>query len=179
MLMYLQVIDTPQEKRKFVILYEKYRHLMMKVANDILKDCYWAEDAVHESFIKVAHHMEKIGEPDSVETKRYLIIVTKNTAIDIYRKRSKQMSNEIFVETLDENIEVSGAGTDVENRVLEILKKLPDKYKDVFLLKYSNYMENYEIAEVLGITEENVRKRISRGKMMIQKALDCLKEEIS
>lgn len=34
----LMMVDTPEEKRKFVILYENYRYLMLKVAADILHD---------------------------------------------------------------------------------------------------------------------------------------------
>lgn len=47
--------------------------------------------------------------------------------------------------------------TDLENEVLDILKNLPEKYKDVFLLKYSADMENSEIAKVCGIKEVTVR----------------------
>lgn len=91
-MIYLMMIDSENDKRKFVILYEKYRHLMLKVAYDVLRDNYLAEDAVHEAFIKVAKNMEKIG-----ETKRYLITITKNSTIDIYRKRSSWMKREILL----------------------------------------------------------------------------------
>ena len=40
-MIFLMMIDTPEEKRKFVILYEKYRYLMQKVATDVLRDCFW------------------------------------------------------------------------------------------------------------------------------------------
>lgn len=175
MLVYLQSIDTQEEKRKFVILYEKYRYLLMKVAVDVLHDWHLAEDAVHEAFVKVANHMEKIGEVDSQATKRYLITITKNTAIDIYRKRNRQMENEVSAEEIQWKAEgCTSMETDMENYVLEILKNLPEKYRDVFLLKYSSHLENTEIAEVLGITEANVRQRIVRGKSLIQDELDKL-----
>ena len=48
------IIDSPEEKRVFVVIYEKYRYLMMKVAHDVLKDNFLAEDAVHE--LKHAAH---------------------------------------------------------------------------------------------------------------------------
>ena len=61
-MIYLMMIDAEEDKPKFAILYETYRHLMMKVALNVLKDTFLAEDAVHESFIKIAKNMEKIGE---------------------------------------------------------------------------------------------------------------------
>lgn len=53
-MIYLMMIDGEEEKRKFVILYEKYRCLMLKVACNILQDNFLAEDAVHDAFMKIA-----------------------------------------------------------------------------------------------------------------------------
>lgn len=174
MLMLLQMIDHQEEKRKFVIIYEKYRYLMLKVAKDVLNDQYLAEDAVHEAFVKVANNIDKIGAVGDRATKRYLIVITKNVAIDIYRKRHQQMEKEIFMEKLEEREDVSYMETDIDNQVLDILKNLPEKYRDIFLLKYSNDFENREIAQILGLTEGNVRQRIARGKVLIQEALEQL-----
>ena len=71
----LMMVDTPEEKRKFVILYENYRYLMLKVAADILHDYQLAEDAVQEAFVRVAKHMENVGQPEETATKRYLITI--------------------------------------------------------------------------------------------------------
>ena len=173
------MIDTAADEEKFVILYEKYRYLMMKVAYDVLGDMFLAEDAVHEVFIRIAKNMEKIGDVDSQETKRYLIIITKNLAIDIYRKRCIQMKRELFVDELgDKDMPLIYSETNVDNWILDTLKKLPIKYRDVFGLKYLNKMENREIAEILGISEGNVRQRIARGKAMIREALNGQENQI-
>ena len=173
------MIDSENDKRKFVILYEKYKYLMLKVAFDVLKDNYLAEDAVHEAFIKVSKNMEKIGDVDTRETKRYLITITKNATIDIYRKRSIQMKREIYIDELGENdMPLAYLETEMDNRVLDILIGLPVKYRDVFLLKYSNNLENSEIAEMLRISEGTVRQRLFRGKIMIQQAINYLEDRV-
>ena len=154
------MIDAEEDKQKFAILYETYRHLMMKVALNVLKDTFLAEDAVHEAFIKIAKNMEKIGEIDATATKRYLLTITKNATIAIYRKRNHQFQREIYV----------------DDGILDILRCLPVKYRDVFLLKYSGNMDNDEIAKVLNITEGTIRQRLSRGKIMIQEALNKREE---
>ena len=64
--------------------------------------------------------------------------------------------------------------TDLENEVLDILKNLPEKYKDVFLLKYSADMENSEIGKAGGIKEATVRQRIARGKVLIENEIRTL-----
>ena len=140
----------------------------MKVALNVLKDTFLAEDAVHESFIKIAKNMEKIGEIDATATKRYLLTIAKNATIDIYRKRNHQFQREIYVDELEEcNVPVTYAETDVDDGILDILRRLPVKYRGVFLLKYSGNMDNDEIAKVLNITEGTIRQRLSRGKIMI------------
>lgn len=175
-MIFLMMIDTPEEKRKFVILYEKYRYLMQKVATDVLQDCFLAEDAVHDAFMHLAKNMGKVDETDSVATKRYLITITKNAAIDIYRKRRVQMQKEIYIDELDEDAQLSYTETDVENSVLDVLKNLPVKYRDIFLLKYSANLENSEIAKLCGIQEGTVRQRIARGKVLIEEALGKLED---
>lgn len=171
-------IDTPENKRKFVILYEKYKFLMQKVAMDVLHDSYFAEDAVHNAFMKVAKHMSDIGEADSLSTKRYLITITKNAAIDIYRKRNAQIHKEIYIDELGEGeLPLTYMETDIDNHILDVLKNLPVKYRDIFLLKYSAKLENREIAEICGIQEVTVRQRIVRGKVLLEEALRKLEED--
>lgn len=159
----------------FVVIYEKYRYLMMKVAHGVLKDNFLAEDAVHEAFIKIAHNMQNIHDVESVETKRYLIIVAKNAAIDIYRSRKKQMKEEMFIDELGEDAgPITYLKTDIDNEILDILKNLPVKYRDVFLLKYSNHMSNAEISKILNISEGTIRQRIARGKLIIKEEIERL-----
>lgn len=156
---------APEDKRKFVILYDKYRYLMQKVAMEVLHDRFLAEDAVHNAFINLAMHMDDIGKPESLQTKRYLITVVKNAAVDLYRKKNTQVQREVYVDELvGKDIPVVYMETDLENDVLDILKNLPVKYRDIFLLKYSGNLENREIARLCGIQEGTVRQRIARGK---------------
>ena len=82
-MIFLLMIDTPEEKRKFVILYEKYRYLMQKVAMDVLHDSFLAEDAVHNAFVSVAYNLDKLDEFEDVPTKLYLVACARNAAFDL------------------------------------------------------------------------------------------------
>ena len=177
-MIFLLMIDTPEDKSRFAILYEKYKNLMWKVAMDVLYDRFSAEDAVHNAFINLAMHMDDIGELDSLKTKRYLITVAKNAAIDIYRKKNIRIKREIYMDELgEEDLPITYMETDLDNDVLDILKKLPIKYRDIFLLKYSANLENSEIARLCGIQEGTVRQRIARGKLLIESELQKLEED--
>lgn len=119
----LMMVDTPEEKRKFVILYENYRYLMLKVAADILHDYQLAEDAVQEAFVRVAKHMENVGQPEETATKRYLITITKHAAIDLYRRRNRLQSREIYMDELPEETgQFTYMAPEEEHGVLDILK---------------------------------------------------------
>lgn len=176
-MIFLLMIDTPEDKRKFVILYEKYRYLMQKIALDVLQDSFLAEDAVHNAFVSLAYNLDKLDESEDIPTKLYLVACARNAAFDLYRKRRSQMKKETV---LEEVIEKDGHATyiesDLENSVLDILKNLPMKYRDVFMLKYVNHMENREIAEVCGILEGTVRQRLSRGKVIIERKIREMEE---
>lgn len=59
MIVYLQMIDTPEDRSKFEQIYLEYRGLMFHVANEILHNEQDAEDTVHQAFVNVAKIWKK------------------------------------------------------------------------------------------------------------------------
>ena len=89
MLIYLQMLESDEDKLKFEQLYTHYKGLMFRVAYDILQNKQDAEDAVHLSFLSVIENFQKISGIDCPKTKSFLVIIVERKAIDILRKRSK------------------------------------------------------------------------------------------
>ncbi len=52
------------------------------------------------------------------------------------------------------------------------MARLPDGYRSVLLLKYDNGYSTAEIASMLGLTEENVKKRLQRARKKLQEILE-------
>lgn len=52
------------------------------------------------------------------------------------------------------------------------MARLPDGYRSVLLLKYDNGYSTAEIASILGLTEENVKKRLQRARKKLQEILE-------
>ena len=82
----LQLIDDPEDKRKFEDIYSRYERLMFIVARDILKDPYKAEDAVNDAFINIIKNFEKTGAADSPRTKRFVVIIVRNICFNMLKK---------------------------------------------------------------------------------------------
>lgn len=60
MLIYLQIIETDEDKSTFEQIYEAYRGLMFHAAFKVLTHEQDAEDAVHYAFVKIAENIIKI-----------------------------------------------------------------------------------------------------------------------
>lgn len=163
MILYLQMIDTPEEKNKFEQIYLTYQSLMFWVANEILHNTYDAEDAVHQAFISIAKNMGNISEPVCPKTKSYIVTIVENKAIDIYRKKKKGMEVELKEEISGFAVEYHGS-----NGLTECILKLPAPYREVILLKYYQGYEVHEIARLLGISGANAAKRLQRAKQKLE-----------
>lgn len=170
MLLYLALIDTPEDKGKFEKIYDTYEQTMFYVANRILKDIHLSEDAVHQAFLRIIDNLDKIEEINCHKTKGFIVIITENIAIDLYRKRKREAcisfdEIEIYVE------DTANTAPMFENEIEQAIAKLPVNYLTVFKLKYSHGYSDKEISELLHITEANVRKRIERGKKKLTEIL--------
>lgn len=171
MFVYLNMIQSEEDKSKFEQIYTTYKQTMFYVANRIVRDQYLAEDIVHQAFLKIMDNLDKINEINCHKTKGYIVVIVQNLSIDFYRKRKREnhMSfdeAELYVEDIKNNEDF------MMNEVEEAISKLPINYLTVFKLKFSHGNSYSEISEMLGISETNVRQRISRGKKMLQEILD-------
>ncbi len=170
LLMYLAMIDSPEEKTKFVALYEKYRKLMFYAANDILKNDTLAEDAVQDAFLRIAKNMGKVGEVESARTKRFVLVIVENAAKSLYRKErnhffDEEYSDEVFVQQYDDQVITSVRGRELINDIMH----LPEKQRWILYL-YEIYGYKYrEIASLLGMTDAGVRKQAQRARETLRK----------
>ena len=169
MLIYLQMIDSPQQQSAFEEIYLAYRRLMFHIANNILKNDADAEDAVHNAFIAIAENMDKIEAPVCPKTKVYVVTIVESKAIDIYRKKSRRphisLSEEIIGLSIDP-AETQG--------IAHCFARLPAQYRHILLLKYRFGYDSRELARLLQLSEANAIKRVQRAK---EKLAQLCKEE--
>lgn len=90
MFIYLAMIDSPEGKLKFEVIYERYKNLMFYTANSVLGDTRDSEDIVHDAFLKIIEIIDEIDDPKSPQTRYLIVTITENKAIDLYRKRKSK-----------------------------------------------------------------------------------------
>ena len=155
MLIYLQALDSAEDRTRFEALYTAYRGLMFHVARRILNNDQDAEDAVHMAFLSLAEHSLP---PELGPRARCLAAtVAERKAIDLYRAKRRRPTAE-----LEEIPSCEGPPSD--GTLAGAMAALPPRYREVLLLKYYNGYSTAEIAGFLGLTPGNVRQLTLRAK---------------
>ncbi len=173
-IMYL-TFENPDDERRFRYLVEQYGCTMLKIANNIIGNESDSEDAVQEAFIKLYLEYDRYRDYSEKGIVSLLYIITKNKAIDMYRKKHK--CSLTFIEYNDEVIpDPISLNGEANHPLLSALSRLPGTDKDALLLKYYYEYDIKEIAEMFKISTQGAYKKIKRAKAKLSEAL---KEEFS
>lgn len=170
MLFYIMLLDTEEERSFFEELYYEYRQGMYGLAYSILVDSHAAEDAVHTVFLRLIKHIEKVEKLDKEKQKSYLLTAVKHAALDIKRKQKRHA--EISMEEVPENLLADSGMEFWEKELVISILKLPVIYREILQYKYAVGIENKQIADMLGISESTVRKRLERAKKMLKEQFE-------
>lgn len=175
---YLALIDEKEDQEKFEKIYNKYRLLMFATAKKIFNDNRIAEEAVQESFIKIAKVVGQIAEVDSHKTRNFTVIITRNTCLDMLEKEKRHTGLLSFDEIQSFDATENFNLAEIEKSVLlNIINKLPQEDSDIILMKYYYDYKEKEIAKFLGISYQAARKRVQRAKEKLAKYLESWERE--
>lgn len=171
MLVYLQTISSAKEKSKIETIYQMYRDYMYRVAFAILNNPQDAEDAVHSAFVCIAENMKKIDEAGSKKTRGYIVAIIRSKAIDLYRRKQSHSQSEYRDTVIGVQGQYGG-----DNDLARCMLKLPERQRNVIVLKYCYGYELKEIAKMLEISYQNALKIEQRAKAKLRDL--CKKEGI-
>ena len=164
MFIYIQMIETDEDKSKFETIYETYRGLMYHVAFKRMNHVQDAEDVVHHVFMKIAENIKKV-EPVSPKTKQLVVIMVCNRVTDVFRSRNKHPTINYDDELLgDTQYELEG-----EDLLTKCIMQLPEQQRMVIWLKYVYGYSLREISKLLGISLVWAQKIDQRAKKKIEK----------
>ena len=134
-----------------------------------------AEDIVQETMIKVWNKRDSWDTIDSIEA--FCLTICRNLALD----KNKRMDNKNSSledtgrdspdDSYNSNPEERAEQRDRVKLVRDLINELPEKQKSVMQLRDFEDKSYKEIAEILGISEEQVKINIFRARQAIKQKL--------
>jgi len=148
----------------FELLYHRYSNKVAAFVSQYSNSVEDAQEAVQETFLAVWLNRAKIDTSRSFDN--YLLTIAKNFALKIVRKSIQQKLLEQKLALLSANNEINTINRevlseDVEQKLNQIVQQLPNRSKQVFLLRRLEGLSNKEIAQQLGISISTVENHIN------------------
>jgi RNA polymerase sigma-70 factor (ECF subfamily) len=148
---------TPQE------LVRKYASVVLGLCIAHTKNFHDSEDIMQDVFIKAISKLDTLR--DTSRTRAWLMQIARRKCIDYHRSQP---------ETLPISEEIEAPVSEKENqikRLHEAISKLPDEYREPITLYYLNSQNCPNVAKMLGISEDAVRKRLVRARLKLHEIL--------
>ena len=170
---YISALESEAEKVKMAEIYEKYKFIMLRYALSITNSQENAEDAVHDAFLSVIKHKEKMFSLPEKQLRAVIVIITKNKSIDILRKQNRvdsDIGEDFFYSTESNEMPVEGKVIlrDEYEHLRKLISQLDESSRLVLEMKYVIGMSYKEIAEELGIIAKHVDTKIMRAKEKVR-----------
>lgn len=145
-------------------LAKTYRDRLFAAAFQVCGNAADAEDAAQEALLRY-HISEKQFESEQ-HIRAWLLRVAINCAKNVSRSffRRNTVPLEDYMDSLEFD---SGESREIFREVMN----LPETYRLVIHLYYYEDYSVAEIGRILGLTESNVKVRLSRGRQKLKKAL--------
>jgi len=140
----------------------KFQHTVFRLAYSYVKNRADAEDITQEVFLRLYNSSESFSADENA--KAWLICVTANTAKNYLA--SAWIKRKI---TLTEDIPLK---SEKDYELLDVLNRLNVNYRTVIYLHYYEGYNVAEIAEMLKISESNVKARLKRGRDKLKSILE-------
>ncbi len=172
-----ELLDA-EDVEAFKRLFDTHFEPLYRYALRYLRSAEEARDVVHDVFLQVWRHRERIGLERDLRT--YLYATTRNHAID--RLKRRKVENR-FRERREEAVEQadSDAESELETRELaatiqRAIDTLPPRQREVLRLRWQQHLTYDEIAKALNISPKTVAIHLSRGLQHLREALPGIAE---
>lgn len=152
------------------ILVDRYKDSLFAIAFNVCKNAQDAEDTVQDTFIRYITLKKDFENEEHLRA--WLIRVAINTA---------KNKNRIFFRRntipLEEYMESLTFESQQISELFETVMKLPEKYRIAIHLFYYEDYSVKEIADILCVSESNVKVRLSRGRALLKSTLQEVWED--
>jgi RNA polymerase sigma-70 factor (ECF subfamily) len=157
----------------FARLIDRYKVAVYNLCARMLHDQDEAEDASQEVFLRAYNQLHTYQPGRRFST--WILSIASHYCIDLLRRRRPVMDlDSIAFWKASDQPEPEETAVAAENRdeVRELLKKIPEKYRSVTILRYWQDLSYEEIAEATGLSVATVKTRLFRARELLAKELE-------
>ena len=173
------VMKTREGNREaFGVLVLRYQAQAILMAQGVLRNFELAKDASQNAFAKAYFGLDRFRQ--DAQFKTWLFRIVLNEAKDVYRKEkvrglfklipSRETGEEGESESVLEFIPSGGQSPrevfeakETRDRLERAIYQLPERERDVFILRYLNGLGLSETAETLGMAVGTVKAHLAQG----------------
>lgn len=164
---YMAMIDDKALCSEFESFYYDTRSLAMQTALKVLHSNALAEEAVSESYMKIAKCFQKVHNLEPHDLTSYFVITVRNTSLNMLKKET---APEVSYDDSLDHTELPDAD---EALLRECISLLPENDRELLFMRYTLCLGSREIGAALGISDEAARKRVQ----YVRQKLRALMEE--
>ena len=158
------VVREMYKEQEFTKTYEMYVEDIYRLSFSFMKNHMDAEDVVQETFMKY-YHSEKDFE-DECHLKAWLIVTASNHCKNLLKQWWRKGKS------LEDYLDAVGAEEQMIDEMMELVMKLPQKYKTAVYLYYYEGYDSREIAKLLKKPESTIRTYLQKARRLLKKEVE-------
>ncbi len=160
---------------------------MLALAHRMLRDSAAADDAVQNAFASIFKNLQSFEERSSLKTWMHRIVVNEVLMLMRKTRRLREEPLDELLPVFDDNgcrIESDWATfqtpeavmqeSQTAAKVTELINTLPENYRIVLMLRDIEELSTGEVAEMLNMSQANVKVRLHRARAALKKLLEPL-----
>ncbi len=165
-------LSSAGDREAFGQLVARYQSPVCAMAYSACGNVSRSEDLAQEIFITAWRELAKLKEPGKFRA--WLYGIARNLINNTFRRQTRNPL--ASAEPLDETIDAPAPVADPTEHVMskeeeailwQVLAGMPEVYREPMILFYREQESSSRVAEVLGVSEEVARQRLSRGRAML------------
>lgn len=165
----MALIDSKDDQHRFEDIYNALEIKLFSFSMSILHNEALAEDAISETFLRLARNFQKVHNLSLSEIKAYAVIINRNCCYDLLKKEENQSAKDN--DELEE-VPYNEEAFDIDALLVkDIVRKLPDIYRDTIMLRFYFGLSLAEIADRFNISESAVKKRLNYACDLMRKEM--------
>jgi RNA polymerase sigma-70 factor (sigma-E family) len=151
-------------------LYAAHYRRLVRLSVLLVRDLETAEEVVQDSFVAMHGRWRRLRDPD--KGLAYLRQTVVNRSRSVLRHRAVEARHSPAPLPDGPGADEDALATERRTRVLDALRELPERQREVIALRYYLDLSEAQIAETLGISRGAVKSHASRGAASLRQLLE-------